>query len=92
MINAADDQETPESALRARALALYKGPFNYHHGYIYDAAGQMISDEGRDAELKGLARVRGWGRISSLPEAGELQDQVGELIAEALTKFWEANQ
>jgi hypothetical protein len=44
----------------------------------------MVSDEAAPA-----LRVRGWGRISSLQEPEKLIDEVGEVIAEALTKFWQ---
>lgn len=43
-------------------------------------------------ELAAL-RVRGWGRIQhvgeSIDDAANLQDTVGELIAEALTQYWQ---
>lgn len=68
------------------AFALYEAPFKFNRGYIYDAKNQMVADDqGQDVAL----RVRGWGRISYLPEPEKLQDTVGELIAQALTEFWE---
>ena len=67
--------------LRKRALALYKPPFSYHCGYIHDGEGNMVSDAPAGAIV---TRVRGWGRISYLENAEELQDTVGEMIAEAL--------
>lgn len=70
--------------MRSKALALYSPPFRYEHGYIWDANNQMVADEAASSCL----RVRGWGRISYMENAEELQDAVGALIAEALTKFW----
>ncbi|MDB5822229.1 MAG: hypothetical protein JWR21_933 [Herminiimonas sp.] len=71
-----------------QALALYKPPFRFEHGYIFDAEHMMVADDqGQDVAL----RVRGWGRISYLPDAEALQDEVGRLIAEALTEYWNRN-
>lgn len=70
------------SDLRDKALALYKPPFRFIHGYIYDADSNMVADDG------GILRVRGWGRISYMDDAAALQDEVGSLIADALTDFW----
>ena len=67
------------------ALELYEAPFKFQYGYIYDAKNRMVADDdGQDVAL----RVRGWGRISNLPNPEQLQDTVGELIAQALTEFW----
>ena len=71
--------------LRKLALALYKPPFKYMHGYIFDAEGEMVSDEAGQH----ITEIRGWGRISYMDNPETLQDAVGELVAEALTKFWE---
>lgn len=76
--------------MRTAALALYKGPFRYSRGYIYDAGGEMVLDDGGVEDR--IVRVRGWGRISYLPTPELLQDAVGVLIAEALTKFWQESQ
>lgn len=86
--------------LRQRALRLYRRPFRFDGGYVWDAAGEMVADDrvADSAELQipmsslALARVRGWGRISYLPNAPELQDAVGELIALALTEYWERHK
>ena len=43
------------------ALELYKPPFTYRHGYIFDADGNMVGDQAGDSAA---TRVRGWGRIS----------------------------
>lgn len=74
------------STLNSRALLLYKPPFTYLNGYVYDADLRMVSDnDGGDADP---VRVRGWGRISYLPDAEALQDEVGAIIARALTAYW----
>lgn len=76
------------SDIRDSALALYKPPFKFDRGYIWDANNQMVADDdGQDVAL----RIRGWGRISYLPNPEVLQDEVGRLIAEALTEYWTRN-
>ena len=73
--------------LMQRALDLYAPPFRFSHGFIFDSKGEMVSDdtlEGQDA----IQRVRGWGRIGYMEEAEALQDEVGRIIAEALTDYW----
>lgn len=71
------------------ALQLYSPPFRYEYGFIWDANNHMVADhEGQDVAL----RVRGWGRIGYKPNAEQLQDKVGELIAQAITEFWEKQQ
>jgi len=75
------DKET----VRAAALELYEAPFTCANGYIFDAKGRMVADNG---EQDIVARIRGWGRISYLDNAEALQDEVAEIVAEALTEFW----
>lgn len=75
--------------LRTRALKLYHAPFRYESGYIWDARKEMVADDHVE-EAFAMARVRGWGRIGYLEDAPALQDEVGKLIAEALTKFWQS--
>jgi len=75
-----------EPTIRDRALALYKPPFKFYRGYIYDSEGQMFSDD-RDTDHR-VQRVRGWGRISYLPDPEALQDEIGAMIADALTDYW----
>lgn len=70
--------------LKAEALGLYLPPFRYVHGYIYDARNNMVADESGHC-----LRVRGWGRISYLKDPETLQDAAGEIIAEALTEYWQ---
>lgn len=74
--------------LRNKSIGLYTPPFRFEHGYIWDAKGQMVADnlvDGEDAAL----RVRGWGRISYMENPEALQDEVGNVIALAMTEFWE---
>lgn len=84
--------------IRRRALDLYKAPFKYDHGYIWDANGEMVADDRvpmddtENPQRSIAVRIRGWGRIGYLPEPEKLQDAVGELIAQALTKFWEGQE
>ena len=70
--------------LRVKALRLYKPPFRCARGYIYDKENQMVADESGH-----ILRVRGWGRIGYMENPEQLQDAVGEIIAEALTDYWE---
>jgi hypothetical protein len=83
----------PFGSKRAAALALYKPPFMFVHGYIFDADSRMVADQDGfqgGVETHIAARVRGWGRIGYMPDAEALQDEVGAVIAEALTEFWTA--
>lgn len=68
-----------------QAMALYEAPFHHERGYIWDAKNKMVADDGA------VLRVRGWGRISYLPDAEKLQDAVGDLIAKALTEYWQVH-
>jgi hypothetical protein len=72
--------------LKAAALALYKPPFRFIHGYIKDADEQTVADDAGEAVA---LRIRGWGRIQYMPHAEALQDTAGEIIAEALTEYWD---
>ena len=71
--------------IERKAFDLYKPPFHHRLGYIYDADSRMVSDE---AGGDGAARVRGWGRISYLDDAEDIQDAVGDHIAKAMTEYW----
>lgn len=75
------------SDIRKRAIDLYKPPFVFYRGYIHDAEGNMVSDDEVD-DTDGLHRIRGWGRIQKFEDAENLQDEVGHIIAEALTEYW----
>lgn len=86
----------PLTDIRKAALDLYKPPFRHEHGYIRDANHQMVADDAW-SEGSGLiaSRIRGWKRIQYLdkPEqrAAALQDEVAEMVAEALNTYWAAH-
>lgn len=88
------------TTLTKQALSVYTPPFKYDYGYIYDSTGKVVADNNitNDGEVsegkfgKLLLRVRGWGHIQKIkseykPE--DIQDEIGRLIAEGLTKYWE---
>lgn len=77
------------SDLKQRALALYKPPFHRVHGYIFDADHRMVADDAAAKNEDAALRVRGWGRIQYLEDAEALQDAAGDMIAEALTEYWQ---
>lgn len=80
------------TALRAAAFGLYQPPFRFENGWIWDANNNHFSDDGGPGHYDArMARVRGWGRLQKLPDAERLQDEVGRMIAEALTAFWLAH-
>ena len=89
----AEDASPPFGSKRAAALALYRPPFKFRGGYIHDAGGHMVADqdgfgEGSKVFDSIAARVRGWGRIGYMPDPEALQDEVGAIIADALTAYW----
>ncbi len=67
------------TSFEKEALSLYKPPFRHEAGYIFDRDGNMVADESGH-----VLRVRG----KDFPR--ELQDATGELIARAMTKYWNA--
>ena len=79
--------------IQSAAIDLYKPPFKFECGYIFDSEHNMLADNGgMDELMDGMAaRIRGWGRIQYLKDfkPEELQDTVGELVAIALTEYWE---
>ncbi|MGS3469178.1 hypothetical protein ACB303_24365 [Citrobacter farmeri] len=79
---------TDNSDIRDKSICLYTPPFRFEHGYIWDAKGKMVADNHVDGEDAAL-RVRGWGRISYMENPEALQDEVGNVIALAMTEFWE---
>jgi hypothetical protein len=82
-----DVQQPPFGTKRKAAMALYVPPFKHLHGYIYDSSGQMVADdEGVEASI--AARVRGWGRIGYLPNGGSVQDEVGDMMADAMNAYY----
>jgi hypothetical protein len=87
--------------LSAVALNLYRPPFKYECGYVFDANHQMVSDDSGGTPLylcddrradDCIGRVRGWGRIGKLKDGDAVQDAVGTIIAAALTEYWEKHQ
>lgn len=88
----------PFGTKRKAAMAIYTPPFKYLHGFIYDSQNYMVSDGNLLGEpnesVKGAvaSRVRGWGRIGYMPDAAALQDEVGQMMADALTQYYEREQ
>lgn len=72
------------------ALALYEGPFSFDGIYIIDKNGQMVADQGGNGEVRQsiALRIRGWGRVQYLPDPINLQNEIGRMIAEAMTEYW----
>lgn len=78
---------------RKAAMAMYTPPFTYECGYIFDSQHLMVSDNGpvgSSTSVKGAvaARVRGWGRLTYLPNGAELQDEIGQMMADALNTMY----
>ena len=75
---------------KEKAMQLLKPPFSYDMGYIWDSAKDqnMVADEG-ECEIGTIARLRGWGRLGYLPDGAEIQDAIGEIIAEALNQYFD---
>jgi len=88
----ARDATVTHSDLELRALKTYKPPFRMRHGYIYDAEGNMVLDDHCDEAPDALLRIRGWGRLCREKDAEALQDAIGDLIAKALTEYWERHK
>jgi hypothetical protein len=82
--------DPPSSVLRQEAMSIYTPPFKYVKGYIYDANMHVVSDDD-GVEGAVAARIRGWGRISYMSNANSLQDELGGVVAQALTNYWQAN-
>lgn len=79
----------PFGSKRKAAMAVYTPPFKYVRGYIYDSQNLMVADDDK-VEDAVASRVRGWGRLSYLPNGAELQDEIGQMIADALTAYYAA--
>jgi hypothetical protein len=69
---------TKQRSIRKSTLALFKPPFWFEKtgGYIFDANSQMVGE------------VRAWGYLQTFPQADAVQDELGGMIAEALTNLW----
>ncbi len=78
------DEAIKPADLRSRAMALFTPPFKFNAPYIQDQEWRMVADKRGEEDL----RVRGWGRISYMPDAEALQDEVGAVIADALNEYW----
>jgi hypothetical protein len=84
--------------IREVALELYTPPFSFRHGYVFDSKGHMVADQDDvDAMRESIAaRIRGWGRIqymdNPMGRAAALQDEVGQIVVEALNAFWAAQK
>jgi hypothetical protein len=78
--------ETSLSDEETRALSIYTPPFKFERGYVFDSSGHMVGDSSLPEEI----RVRGWGRISYMEQPEQLQDKIGEMIANALTEYWQS--
>ena len=79
------------SEARRVGMSLYKPPFKYEHGFIFDSNDHIFADDGPTGML--LARIRGWGYIQhaggTTVTAEAIQDELGQVVADALTEFWD---
>lgn len=78
----------PYGSKREAAKAVYTPPFKYMRGYIFDSQSLMVAD---DDQVEGAvaSRVRGWGRLGYLPNGAELQDEIGQMMADALNALYQ---
>lgn len=81
--------------LRKVAMAVYTPPFKYHHGYIFDSNNNMVADQGglgpnddNTVEAAVAVRVHGWGKLPYMEQGDNLQDEIGCMIADALTVYY----
>lgn len=79
--------------IKKLVLGLYKPPFEYDGGYIWDSNHEMVSDSGQVLQMQKtlVSRIRSWGRIQYMKDKckpEDLQDTVGKCVAEALNKYW----
>lgn len=91
------DKQPPYGSKREAAKAVYTPPFRYEYGYIFDSQNLMVADngpicDGPNVEGAVAARVRGWGRLGYLPNGAELQDEIGQMMADALNAMYGAAQ
>ena len=86
VVRSTDKEVRFKAGFATDSILLYKPPFKFQHGYIYDDNGNMVADRAAEGAI---ARVRGWGRIGAMKNAESLQDDVGKHIAQALTEYWE---
>lgn len=93
-MNTTSEPTPPFGSIRKAAMAVYKAPFKYNHGYIYDSQNLMVADDGGygdDNSVSGAvaSHVRGWGRLGYLPDGDKLQDEIGQMMADALNLYYE---
>lgn len=94
MVNAKEQAIAPPyGSKREAAKAVYTPPFKYEHGYIFDSQRLMVADngpicDGTSVEGAVASRVRGWGRLGYLPNGAELQDEIGQMMADALNALY----
>jgi len=81
------DPTVPSTEVEGKVLALYKSPFRREFRYILDANDELIIDDSGDQAA--MTHVHDWGRISQTEASEELQNAVGDLIAKALTLYWD---
>jgi len=86
---AKNNETISAESLSAQALSQYTPPFSHRGGYIFDADHNMVADQSGDDHL---LRIRGWGRLGKLENGGDVQDEIGDLIAKLLTKHWGKDQ
>jgi len=96
-ISEATEKLPPFGSKRAAAMAIYAPPFKFQYGYIYDSQNRMVADNGEidgsnSVEGAVAARVRGWGRIGYMPNAAELQDEIGQMMADALNALYNSQK
>lgn len=74
----ADVPAQEQVALDPRLLELYQAPFRFdpRGGYLWDAQNNQAM------------RVCGWGRLGYRPDGAEVQDLMGQALADALTAAW----
>jgi hypothetical protein len=83
-----ESQKSEPSEARKVAMKTYAPPFKFHRGYVFDAGGHMVADDDMVKETV-ATRVRGWGYINGrFPEPEKLQDEIGAMIADALTEYY----
>lgn len=78
--------------LKDQAMAAFKAPFRHIRGYIWDSASQMVLDDCVEDAAVPTMRVRGWGYLQKLPDGDKVQDHMGEVVADALTLYWELSE
>ena len=84
-----EEPAPPFGSKRSAAMEIYTPPFKFHRGYIFDSQNHMVADD-REVDGAVAARVRGWGRIGYMPNGAEIQDEIGQMVADALNAYYTA--